>query len=151
MKKVSLAILAAATMMSGAVLADNHTVSLGYAQSDFENLGDIRGVNVQYRYEWDSPLSVMGSFTYMSGRSALYQRAGDAPRRWLPEDCSGTHRRRPCFSRSVTFDFRAADSSDVRVARAFSAASCSASSALFCCEPVLVVFRAARRPSSASF
>jgi putative virulence related protein PagC len=67
MKKVSLAILAAATMMSGAVLADNHTVSLGYAQSDFENLGDIRGVNVQYRYEWDSPLSVMGSFTYMSG------------------------------------------------------------------------------------
>ena len=66
MKKLSLAILTAATMLSGAALADNHTVSLGYAQSDFENLGDIRGVNVQYRYEWNSPLSIVGSFTYMT-------------------------------------------------------------------------------------
>lgn len=24
-------------------------------------------MNVQYRYEWDAPLSVIGSFTYMSG------------------------------------------------------------------------------------
>lgn len=67
MKKLSLAILAAATLMSGAALADDHTVSIGYAQSDFENLGDIRGVNVQYRYEWNSPLSVIGSFSYMTG------------------------------------------------------------------------------------
>ncbi|MEG1213701.1 MAG: Ail/Lom family outer membrane beta-barrel protein [Leclercia sp.] len=67
MKNISLAVLVAAGLMSGAALADNHTVSLGYAQSDVEDFKDIRGVNLQYRYEWDSPLSVMGSFTYMSG------------------------------------------------------------------------------------
>lgn len=70
MKKLSLALLVASTLMSGTALANNHTVSIGYAQSDFENLGDIRGVNVQYRYEWDSPFSVMGSFTYLTGDSS---------------------------------------------------------------------------------
>lgn len=67
MKKISLAVFMAASLASGAALADNHTVSLGYAQSKVENFKNIRGVNAQYRYEWDSPLSVIGSFTYMSG------------------------------------------------------------------------------------
>lgn len=67
MKKISLAVFVAASLASGAALADNHTVSLGYAQSKVENFKNIRGVNAQYRYEWDSPLSVIGSFTYMSG------------------------------------------------------------------------------------
>lgn len=67
MKKLSLAILAATTLMSGAALADNHTVSIGYAQSKFDDYNDIKGVNLQYRYEWDSPLSAIGSLTYMSG------------------------------------------------------------------------------------
>ncbi|MBL5901087.1 Ail/Lom family outer membrane beta-barrel protein [Lelliottia amnigena] len=67
MKHISLAVFVAASLVSGAALADNHTVSLGYAQSKVENFKNIRGVNAQYRYEWDSPLSVMGSFTYMSG------------------------------------------------------------------------------------
>lgn len=67
MKKISLAVFVAASLASGAAFADNHTVSLGYAQSKVENFKNIRGVNAQYRYEWDSPLSVIGSFTYMSG------------------------------------------------------------------------------------
>lgn len=67
MKKISLAVFVAVSLASGAALADNHTVSLGYAQSKVENFKNIRGVNAQYRYEWDSPLSVIGSFTYMSG------------------------------------------------------------------------------------
>lgn len=67
MKKISLAVFVAASLASGAALADNHTVSLGYAQSKVENFKNIRGVNAQYRYEWNSPLSVIGSFTYMSG------------------------------------------------------------------------------------
>ena len=67
MKKISLAVCVAASLASGAALADNHTVSLGYAQSKVENFKNIRGINAQYRYEWDSPLSVIGSFTYMSG------------------------------------------------------------------------------------
>ena len=56
-----------AQLFSGAALADNQTVSVGYAQSKVEDFKNIRGVNVQYRYEWDAPLSVIGSFTYMSG------------------------------------------------------------------------------------
>ena len=67
MKKISLAVLVAASLTSGAALADNQTVSVGYAQSKVEDFKNIRGVNVQYRYEWDAPLSVIGSFTYMSG------------------------------------------------------------------------------------
>ncbi|KGB02975.1 MULTISPECIES: Ail/Lom family outer membrane beta-barrel protein [Leclercia] len=67
MKKLSLAVLVAAGLASGAALADNQTVSVGYAQSKVEDFKNIRGVNVQYRYEWDSPVSLMGSFTYMSG------------------------------------------------------------------------------------
>uniref|UniRef100_UPI00289B0380 Ail/Lom family outer membrane beta-barrel protein n=1 Tax=Leclercia sp. TaxID=1898428 RepID=UPI00289B0380 len=67
MKKLSLAVCVAASLSSGAALADNQTVSVGYAQSNVEDFKNIRGVNVQYRYEWDSPVSLMGSFTYMSG------------------------------------------------------------------------------------
>lgn len=47
--------------------ADNQSVSIGYAQSDVQDFKNIRGVNLQYRYEFDSPFSVVGSFTYMSG------------------------------------------------------------------------------------
>lgn len=67
MNKISLAVLIAASLASGAALADNQTVSVGYAQSKVEDFKNIRGVNVQYRYEWDSPWSAVGSFTYMSG------------------------------------------------------------------------------------
>lgn len=48
-------------------MADNHTVSLGYAQSKVQDFKNIRGVNAQYRYEWDSPVSVISSLTYMNG------------------------------------------------------------------------------------
>ncbi|WP_312816111.1 hypothetical protein [Atlantibacter subterraneus] len=37
MKKVSLAILFVGGMVSGAALADNHTFSVGYAQSKVES------------------------------------------------------------------------------------------------------------------
>ncbi|MGB9097088.1 Ail/Lom family outer membrane beta-barrel protein [Erwinia sp.] len=47
--------------------AGQQTVSIGYAQSKVQDFKDISGVNVKYRYEWDSPLSFIGSLTYMSG------------------------------------------------------------------------------------
>ena len=53
--------------VSNIAQADNHTVTLGYAQSTVQNFDDIDGINVKYRYEWDSPLSIISSFTYMSG------------------------------------------------------------------------------------
>lgn len=59
--------LAAALGFSTLAQADQHTVSLGYAQSKVQDLHNINGVNLKYRYEWDSPISVIGSFTYMSG------------------------------------------------------------------------------------
>lgn len=57
----------AALLFSGSVLADNHTISAGFAESMVKDFKHIKGVNLQYRYEWDSPLSVIGSMTYMSG------------------------------------------------------------------------------------
>lgn len=63
----AVALLCTGLLTSTGALADNHTVSMGYAQSKVEDFKDIRGVNVQYRYEWDSPLSIIGSFSYMKG------------------------------------------------------------------------------------
>ncbi|WP_158783345.1 Ail/Lom family outer membrane beta-barrel protein [Pantoea sp. BAV 3049] len=48
--------------------AENQTVTTGYAQSKFQDFGDIKGGNLKYRYEWDSPFSIIGSFTYMSSK-----------------------------------------------------------------------------------
>ncbi len=67
MNKICVAVLLATTMASGMALADNHTVSIGYAQSKVQNFDDINGVNLQYRYEFNSPLSVVASFSYMQG------------------------------------------------------------------------------------
>lgn len=67
MKKLSLAVLVISGLTSGMAFADNQSVSIGYAQSDVQDFKNIRGVNLQYHYEFDSPFSVVGSFTYMSG------------------------------------------------------------------------------------
>ena len=47
--------------------AVNHTVSLGYSQGNIKDFKSIRGINAQYRYEWDKPVSIIGAFTYMKG------------------------------------------------------------------------------------
>ncbi|BAS35805.1 TPA: Ail/Lom family outer membrane beta-barrel protein [Klebsiella variicola] len=67
MNKMSLAVLLVVSMTSGMVFADNHTVSIGYAQSKVQDFDNINGVNLQYRYEFDSPVSVLASFSYMQG------------------------------------------------------------------------------------
>ncbi|MBD2786377.1 outer membrane beta-barrel protein [Xenorhabdus sp. DI] len=67
-KKALLATLAVSGFMWGSVVyADSQTVAVGYAQSKVQDFKNIRGVNFHYRYEWDSPLTIMGSFTYMKG------------------------------------------------------------------------------------
>ncbi|MFU9137810.1 Ail/Lom family outer membrane beta-barrel protein [Erwinia tasmaniensis] len=69
MKKLytSLFVLAA---LSGAAPthAEQHTLSLGYAQSKVQDFKNIRGVNAKYRYEYDSALGIISSFTYMNGK-----------------------------------------------------------------------------------
>ncbi len=68
MKKITLAVLALSSSLgSFTALADNHTISMGYAQASVQNLKNIHGGNLQYRYEWNSPVSGMGSFTFMKG------------------------------------------------------------------------------------
>lgn len=72
-------LLTSGVVMSANAMADNHTVSLGYSQSKVQDFKNIRGVNAQYRYEWDLPVSVIGSFTYMNGddSGSYYDSAGD--------------------------------------------------------------------------
>lgn len=64
--KLLFAIMSFAFLASENALADNHSVSVGYAQSMVKDFTHIRGVNAQYRYEWDSPVSVIGSISYMT-------------------------------------------------------------------------------------
>lgn len=79
MKTIPLITLVIAAVTSGLAFADNHTVSAGYAQSKIEDFKNIRGVNLQYRYEYNSPLSVLASFTYMKGDDEQnYYLSGDS-------------------------------------------------------------------------
>jgi len=78
MNKISLAILLAFTMTSGATFANEQTLSLGYAHADVQNFNSLSGVNLQYRYELNSPLSIIGSFKWGEGDgSAQYYVAND--------------------------------------------------------------------------
>ncbi|AKJ43491.1 Ail/Lom family outer membrane beta-barrel protein [Pragia fontium] len=74
MKKILLASIISLSVC-GMVNAGEHTVTLGYAQSKVQDFDDINGVNVKYRYEWDSPLSIISSFTYMKGDKDMSYRA----------------------------------------------------------------------------
>lgn len=65
MNKISLAILLATAVASGSTFANEQTLSIGYAHADVQNFKSMSGVNLQYRYELNSPLSIVGSFTYM--------------------------------------------------------------------------------------
>jgi len=73
-KMTTLALLCGTLLAGSNAFADNHTVSVGYAQSKVEDYKNIRGVNVQYRYEWDAPISVIGSFSYMKGDQDFSER-----------------------------------------------------------------------------
>lgn len=69
--KLLIGLFVTSAFLGNVALADNHTVSIGYAQSKLQDFKNIRGVNLQYRFEWDSPVSVVGSFSYMSGKNSL--------------------------------------------------------------------------------
>lgn len=66
-------------LLSGAVPAvASQTLSVGYAQSKVEDFKNMPGMNLQYRYEWDSPVSVVASFTTLENsedsNSSFFQR-----------------------------------------------------------------------------
>ncbi len=78
-------VLTACLGMSTQVLASDQTVSLGYAYSNInmgmdmgmEGTKNLNGVNVKYRYDWDSPLSVISSFTYLNSNTKKSFDLGD--------------------------------------------------------------------------
>lgn len=71
MKNLALVSIVFATLgFSATANADQQTFSIGYAQSKVQDFKNIRGVNLKYRYEWNSPFGIIGSFTYMSGKES---------------------------------------------------------------------------------
>jgi putatice virulence related protein PagC len=71
-KSIAAALLCSGLFVSTGALADNHTVSMGYAQSHIKDFKNLRGVNAQYRYEWDSPVSIIGSLSYMDNNNETF-------------------------------------------------------------------------------
>lgn len=65
-KNLKLAVVLGSLLSATAVYADNHSFTLGYGQSKISDI-DLKGVNAQYRYEWNSPLSLITSVSYMKG------------------------------------------------------------------------------------
>lgn len=66
MKKTVLSLLIV-SLTPALSYADKQTVSLGWAHSEMSTIDSLNGVNLKYRYETASPLSLIGSFTWLSG------------------------------------------------------------------------------------
>ena len=71
-KALKTVLLTSITLVTTNTFANNQTVSLGYAQikiKDSLDQGseDLKGFNLQYRYEWNSPVSLLVSTSYLTG------------------------------------------------------------------------------------
>ncbi|ECM8085122.1 virulence membrane protein PagC [Salmonella enterica subsp. enterica serovar Typhi] len=71
MKNIILSTLVITTsvLVVNVAQADTNAFSVGYAQSKVQDFKNIRGVNVKYRYEDDSPVSFISSLSYLYGDS----------------------------------------------------------------------------------
>lgn len=68
MRKLSTGVFIVSCLISSsAAMAESQTVSIGYAQSKLHKFHNIRGVNIQYRYETNTPVGLLASATYLSG------------------------------------------------------------------------------------
>ncbi|WP_340609696.1 Ail/Lom family outer membrane beta-barrel protein [Xenorhabdus bharatensis] len=69
-KKLLIITLATPFFIYGSLAkADTQTFGIGYSNSQISTPANtyLDGVNVHYRYEWDSPVSIIGTFTHMRG------------------------------------------------------------------------------------
>lgn len=58
-------------------LAETQAVSAGYAHSNINNTSiNLDGINLRYSYEWDLPLGMMGTFTWMQGHKSTTDDTG---------------------------------------------------------------------------
>ncbi|MEA9391465.1 Ail/Lom family outer membrane beta-barrel protein [Acerihabitans sp. TG2] len=90
MKKLLLSLATCVTLaISTNTLANDHTVTVGYAQSTLPvmNLGNValHGVNLKYRYEGDSSVSLITSLAYM-GNDVSYNGVNDFGQKVDAED-----------------------------------------------------------------
>jgi putative virulence related protein PagC len=75
MKKTALSLFIL-SLMPAVSQAGTQTASLGWAHSEMSSLDSLNGVNLKYRYETASPLSVIGSFTWLKGDQKFVSYAG---------------------------------------------------------------------------
>lgn len=68
-KTLKYSLLLATAALSSTAFAES-TVSVGYAYSKIEDV-KLKGVNAQYRYEWDSPVNLVVSASYLKGDNKL--------------------------------------------------------------------------------
>lgn len=77
MNKISVPILLISSVIfSSSALADESSLTVGYAQSKIRGseLKDFRGINLKYSYETDSSLGVMASLTYMGSLTKYFDK-----------------------------------------------------------------------------
>ncbi|MBJ7223330.1 Ail/Lom family outer membrane beta-barrel protein [Brenneria sp. L3-3C-1] len=73
MKKTTLLLSAlAACGMGMSVAHAAQTISLGYAQANVDGFKDLKGITAKYHYQGTSPVGIIGSFTYLSGKDDYY-------------------------------------------------------------------------------
>ncbi|MFC6377456.1 Ail/Lom family outer membrane beta-barrel protein [Tatumella terrea] len=66
MKKYSVLLtLVAGVLVTMPVYAARHSVSLGYTGAKVADVNNLRGLNLKYRYEWNTPLSLIVSASYL--------------------------------------------------------------------------------------
>lgn len=70
MKFLQFCLLGTCALLTTATFAEKHTLSLGYAQSEAEDIVDLDGVALQYRYENASPLSFVATMAYQTGKES---------------------------------------------------------------------------------
>ncbi|ECG8591718.1 outer membrane beta-barrel protein [Salmonella enterica subsp. salamae] len=64
---LSTLVIATSALAVNSALADTNSLSVGYAQSKVQNFKNIRGVNVKYHYQDDSPVGIIASLSYLYG------------------------------------------------------------------------------------
>ncbi|MGE9550681.1 Ail/Lom family outer membrane beta-barrel protein [Erwinia amylovora] len=57
----------AAIFMLGAAHAETHTLSAGYAYQEVKHFNHFAGINLKYRYEFNTRYGVISSFSFVSG------------------------------------------------------------------------------------
>lgn len=71
---ISIAVLTCLSAVSINSMAADQTVSIGYAQTKVDDFKNLKGVNVQYKYETEAlPVGIVVSTSFMSGKETEYE------------------------------------------------------------------------------